>query len=160
MNRPRPGEIARLAVALLFFAAAPTAGDIGSCGQPPDDLDAAKFFNVKGQIDCARCGECGLNTTACRNACALLVPAEFEPDCYPLVHDGEVCLNALLVASCAEYARYMAEAGSSDGSGGAGGDAGAAWTGGGGGAGTGGIGAAGAGVPGPTECNFCPPRQD
>jgi hypothetical protein len=111
MSTPRPGEIARLAITLLFFAAAPTAGDIGSCGQPTDDLDPAKFFNVKGQIDCGRCGECGLNTTACQNACALIVPTDFAPDCYPLVHDGEVCLNALLAAGCEDYTSYMADTG-------------------------------------------------
>jgi hypothetical protein len=31
----------------------------------------------------------------------------FDPDCFPLVHDGEVCLNALRAASCNDYANYV-----------------------------------------------------
>jgi hypothetical protein len=31
----------------------------------------------------------------------------FPDDCLPLVHDGEVCLRALLDADCDEYSRYV-----------------------------------------------------
>ena len=106
---PRRLPLGWLALA-LFFTAAPTAGDIGSCGQPPDDLDAAKFFGSKQATDCRRCGECGLDTKACERACApALEQSAFPTGCWPLVHDGEVCLDALGAASCKDYAKYLAD---------------------------------------------------
>ena len=36
----------------------------------------------------------------------------FPVNCYPVVHDGEVCLDALQVASCADYASFKADQGS------------------------------------------------
>ncbi|MCC6558356.1 MAG: hypothetical protein IT372_35910 [Polyangiaceae bacterium] len=107
---PRPPEIARLAAVLVAFVAAPVVGDIGSCGQEAAELDAYKFFYVKGAIDCERCGECGLSTRACTDACAPQPKVTaFDEGCYPLVHDGEVCLHALQRASCDEYASYMSD---------------------------------------------------
>ena len=109
---PSPAEIARVAVLALFFLAAPTAGDIGGCGQEAQDLDARKFFTAKESIDCAKCFECDFNTLACEKACDLEPNrTSFEAGCYPLVHDGEVCLNALDAAGCAEYASYVADEG-------------------------------------------------
>ena len=103
--------MARLAL-LLSFTAAPVVGDIGGCGQAPEDLDPFKFFYLKGQIDCDRCTECGLLTEACARACAGTLDASaFPPGCYPLAHDGEVCLNALDAASCADYEAYVADVG-------------------------------------------------
>jgi hypothetical protein len=97
-------------VLLLGFVAAPVVGDIGSCGQEAQDLDPYKFFVVKDQIDCERCNECGILTEACARACDPAPEAEAFPEgCYPLIHDGEVCLQALLAASCAEYEEYMAD---------------------------------------------------
>jgi hypothetical protein len=105
-----PWELVRVGVAVLFFAAAPTAGDIGSCGQAPDDLDATKFFLSLQAIDCSKCGECELSTAACQRACAAdPVPTAFPEGCYPLVHDGEVCLNALWATGCDDYATYVAD---------------------------------------------------
>ncbi|MFT3771904.1 MAG: hypothetical protein QM820_41375 [Minicystis sp.] len=110
-RRPGPGEITRLALVAIFFLAAPTAGDIGSCNQTAVDLDAAKFFDAKQTVDCKRCDACGLTSGACQLACGPAQPAAFPKGCYPVVHDGEVCLDALQAASCADYQSYMADQG-------------------------------------------------
>jgi hypothetical protein len=107
-----PGWI-RLAIALLFFTAAPTAGDIGSSCQPEDELDPVRFWGVKQAIDCQLCDECQVATKACSRACSkTLIFDDFPSSCRPVEHDGEVCLDALLAASCAEYAEFMADEGS------------------------------------------------
>jgi hypothetical protein len=109
---PSSGFI-RLTIALLFFTAAPTAGDIGSSCQPEDDLDPVRFWSVKQSVDCQRCDECLLATAACSRACSKnLIFDDFPSLCRPVEHDGEVCIDALLAASCAEYADYMADQGS------------------------------------------------
>ncbi len=93
---------------LLLFVAAPTAGDIGSCGQAIEELDPVKFFEGKRAIDCQKCTVCGLATQYCEEACfGDVTQGSFDPDCYPLVHDGEVCLSALSATSCDEYAAYV-----------------------------------------------------
>ena len=35
----------------------------------------------------------------------------FPPGCFPVVHDGEVCLNALLAADCDDYREFVADEG-------------------------------------------------
>ena len=96
------------ALAFLVFGLAPTVGDIGSCGQEPDELDAKTFFLYKRALDCQRCGDCGLRSTACQGACGATPALIAFPDgCHPFVHDGEVCLHALLIASCDDYASYV-----------------------------------------------------
>lgn len=107
----RPRELARLAIVALFFLAAPTAGDIGSCNQTAEDLDPGKFFEAKQNLDCDRCFDCAITTKACEVACGPTLPLSFPKGCYPLVHDGEVCLDVLEVASCSDYASYMADTG-------------------------------------------------
>jgi hypothetical protein len=102
-----------LAVVLLVLVAAPTAGDIGSCGQEIEDLDAGRFFLAKADVDCEKCETCGLTTQACARACGPPVEAAFPDGCYPLVHDGEVCLDALDAASCSDYTLFMADSGGS-----------------------------------------------
>jgi hypothetical protein len=111
MSRERASrtEIGRVALVAVFFLAAPTAGDIGSCNQTATDLDAAKFFNDKQTIDCERCDQCQLATQACQIACGPTAQIKFPKGCYPLVHDGEVCLDALQVASCTDYQSFMAD---------------------------------------------------
>jgi hypothetical protein len=100
------GRAALLPLALAL--AAPTAGDIGSCGQEIADLDPAKFFDEKRQRDCQTCTECDFATETCRRACeGALTETSFPEGCFPLVHDGEVCLNALAAADCDEYAPYV-----------------------------------------------------
>jgi hypothetical protein len=91
----------------VVFGMAPTVGDIGSCGQSVDDLDAPTFFVVKGNTDCRRCNECGLTGPVCDEACNGTGPKAFAAGCQPLVHDGEVCLDALLYASCSDYATFV-----------------------------------------------------
>jgi hypothetical protein len=99
------------AVFVALLCAAPVPGDIGGCGQEPDLLDGPVFFLTKQQIDCERCQKCGLIAQSCRRACEAKqpVPDDFPEGCSPLVHDGEVCLRALLHASCAEYETYVDE---------------------------------------------------
>jgi hypothetical protein len=113
MSRDRASrtEIVRVALVAIFFLAAPTAGDIGSCNQTATDLDAAKFFDAKQTLDCQRCNECQLLTKACDAACGPTQLTAFSYGCYPLVHDGEVCLDALEVASCGDFAQFMADQG-------------------------------------------------
>ena len=94
--------------ALVIAVAAPTAGDIGSCGQPVVDLDAGKFFSEKKSVDCSQCLRCGIVSESCKAACSDERPRDsFGDDCFPLVHDGEVCLNALRAGTCEEYITYM-----------------------------------------------------
>jgi hypothetical protein len=98
-----------LACFAFLFCTAPTPGDIGGCGQKPAELDPGIFFASKAYIDCQRCGECGLTSNACKNACdddPTAYPSSFPDRCLPLVHDGEVCLRALLSASCSDYGEY------------------------------------------------------
>jgi hypothetical protein len=94
-------------VIAVLLCAAPVPGDIGSCGQPIQRLDAARFFSAKKVADCRRCTECSLVSAACTAACGEDEPARsFPSGCVPLVHDGEVCLRALHYASCDDYAGY------------------------------------------------------
>jgi hypothetical protein len=106
MSAIRLRDRVRLGVVALLFLAAPTAGDIGSCNQKAEDLNATKFFENKQALDCDRCFECRLTTAACLAACGPATGA-FPEGCFPLVHDGEVCLDALLLASCEDYASFM-----------------------------------------------------
>lgn len=109
-RRVRPGTVLRLALLVLFFTAAPTVGDIGSCGQAPDEMDPVKFYTAKQQLDCDRCTTCGLLSEACTRACEpALEQTDFPRDCRPLVHDGEVCLNALQASGCDDYRQYMSD---------------------------------------------------
>jgi len=97
---------------LALLAGAPTAGDIGSSCQPVVLLDHTKFFSAKQGLDCDRCTSCSLTSTACNAACGKKpVAPPFPKNCYPLVHDGEVCLRALTAASCSDYALFVADHG-------------------------------------------------
>lgn len=98
--------------AVLAFCAAPVPGDAGGCNQRPQELDAPAFFDRKQYIDCIQCRECGVTSAACEVACGPVMDVPAFPDgCIPLVHDGEVCLRALLVASCDEYREYTRDEG-------------------------------------------------
>ena len=115
--RSRRGPASRPALLRAAVAAlaclAPGAGNIGSCGQEAQPLDATKFLTQKNAVDCAGCIECGLATGPCTQACDGVVPADasFPEGCLPLVHDGEVCLDALRAASCDELSAYVADEG-------------------------------------------------
>jgi hypothetical protein len=99
-----------LGLAAVWLLLAPTPGDVGGCGQTARDLDAVAFFASKQAIECSKCGECGLSTPACERACNREeIPEEFPVGCYPLVHDGTVCLRALTQASCAVARQVVAD---------------------------------------------------
>ena len=110
-STPRKRELALLAVLLLVFVMAPTPGDIGGCGQEAELLDAPTFFATKRAIDCRQCEDCGFVYKTCQEVCAsnASIPESFATGCFPLVHDGEVCLRALNNASCDDYSTYMAD---------------------------------------------------
>ena len=100
----------RLWVALVavYVLMAPVAGDIGSCGQKAEELDALKFFEAKQFAECNRCIDCGFTNATCVTICQEpLAEPSFDPDCFPLAHDGEVCINALEAASCDEFAQFV-----------------------------------------------------
>ncbi len=105
-------------VRLLFvlglgaLCAAPTPGDVGGCGQHPEVLDGPIFFERKRELDCQKCGDCRFDSEFCGDVCSpATVAAEFPTGCVPLVHDGEVCLNAIDAAGCDEYEDYSKDQG-------------------------------------------------
>ncbi len=103
-------RLAAVAVVLLGVASlAPTTGDVGGCGATVTELDEARFARARKLVDCQRCTECGISSQRCVAACDPKAPNEvgFPPRCFPLLHDGEVCLDALLAASCGDYALYV-----------------------------------------------------
>jgi hypothetical protein len=105
----RGGARGLLAVATVLCLA-PTPGDIGGCGQTAEDLDPEAFFASKQAVECERCQECGLSVPACQLACEGGPTASaFPTGCFPLVHDGTVCLRALTQASCEDHEKAVAE---------------------------------------------------
>jgi hypothetical protein len=104
---------ATFAVAVVLFCAAPTPGDIGGCGQRVQPLDPQAFYERKKSTDCEKCRECEFTTDFCKDACDkdMAPPTEFPEGCDPIVHDGEVCLNALDAASCGDYETYVKDKG-------------------------------------------------
>ena len=105
------GARARLALVALTVLIAPTVGDIGSCGQEIVELDPVKFFAEKAFIDCKQCTDCDISSDTCRSACRGELEADaFPENCFPLVHDGEVCLNALRAAGCSDYLLFVDDA--------------------------------------------------
>jgi hypothetical protein len=100
-----------LAITLALLCLAPTPGDIGGCGQPPEELDARLFYDTLETTDCRACQRCGLATRTCAAACEPHDDVEgvFPVGCAPLAHDGEVCLRRLQAAGCDEYAPYVAD---------------------------------------------------
>jgi hypothetical protein len=111
VKRSDRGRHGIAAILFVVLGMAPTVGDIGSCGQSPDDLDPTTFFTIKAHTDCSRCGECGITSKLCDRACGTdPLPTSFPSGCHPLVHDGEVCLRTLLAASCDDYASFVNDA--------------------------------------------------
>ena len=90
---------------------APVPGDVGGCGQPLQDLDPLVFFPSKKQFECERCTECAIGTATCQQACdqQSAFSLEFPAGCYPLVHDGEACLRAILEVSCSDVELLMSD---------------------------------------------------
>ncbi|HEY8038302.1 MAG TPA: hypothetical protein VIF15_00840 [Polyangiaceae bacterium] len=111
MTPVRRRELGFAALLALVFGAAPTVGDVGTCGTTATDLDPASFVQQRKSLDCQRCTECGLTTQACQTACDPSAPSDvaWPPTCRPLQHDGEVCLRALQAASCGDYASFESD---------------------------------------------------
>jgi hypothetical protein len=109
--RPRRVELLVCVVWALVFGAGPTVGDVGSCSDPVTPLDEAAFAAERKEADCQMCTACGLTTQTCANACNPKAPPDtvFPPTCRPLAHDGVVCIDALLAASCSAYAGYVSD---------------------------------------------------
>lgn len=107
----RRSTLALVAVAALVFGAAPTAGDVGSCGNSAVDIDEARFATARKVLDGRRCKECAIESARCKAAMDPDVPSDvsFGSTCRPLVRDAEVCLDALTVASCGDYRKYMSD---------------------------------------------------
>jgi hypothetical protein len=111
-SRPiRRRELALAAMLALLFGAAPTVGDVGSCGRKATPLDEAVFVAERKELDCQKCTKCGLTTETCLNACDPRKPSDVAwPDtCFPLAHDGVVCLDALEAAGCGDYASFVSD---------------------------------------------------
>jgi hypothetical protein len=93
---------------LALYCLAPTVGDVGSCTETASPLDAVRFFQVRAQTICQRCGDCGLSTKTCALDCAGDdIPASFPAGCAPVIHDGEVCVRALEAISCSDVAALV-----------------------------------------------------
>jgi hypothetical protein len=104
--------LALLVTGLLgVLSMAPTPGDVGGCGREPALLDERGYASTRRSTDCTRCRECGLTSARCLAACDPTTAAAiaFPPGCVPLVRDGEVCIRALRVASCEDYAAYLSD---------------------------------------------------
>jgi hypothetical protein len=113
-RKPFRSGVVRLVFAFVFLlCAAPTPGDIGGCGQRVQPLGAEPFYESKKKIDCAKCGECSFSTNFCKTACDPdeAVPENFPEGCDPIVHDGEVCLNALEASGCDDYEAFVKDEG-------------------------------------------------
>jgi hypothetical protein len=113
-RRPfRSGAVRGALAALFVLCAAPTPGDIGGCGQSVQPLGAEPFYERKREIDCEKCGECDFSTDFCSQACDPdePPPEDFPEGCEPIVHDGEVCLNALEATGCGDYEAYVKDKG-------------------------------------------------
>jgi hypothetical protein len=109
VRRVRRRELVLLGLVSLAFAAAPTAGDIGGCGAPAEEISEERYVVSRKHTDCRRCTECGLQTQRCVAACDEKAPPDIDlpSSCHPLVHDAQVCLNALVAASCGAFASYV-----------------------------------------------------
>jgi hypothetical protein len=94
-------------IVLGLLSLAPTPGDIGGCGAPANLLSARQFFQKKRELDCSACRTCGIQNRTCSTVCSDPAPSEFPRGCFPLVHDGEVCLRALTYSSCDDYQTYL-----------------------------------------------------
>ena len=108
---PRRRELVTVAVLALVFGAGPTVGDVGSCGESATALDIESFEAERKGLDYQRCTQCNLTTTACVDACdpSKPSPVSIPSTCYPLEHDGQVCLDALQAASCSAYASFVSD---------------------------------------------------
>ena len=105
----RPQRRHLVGILLALLCTAPTVGDVGGCGEEPEELSSGGYATARKSFECARCKECRLMTAHCRRACDPKQPsdAELAPTCRPLVHDREVCFRAMGDLSCEEFARVV-----------------------------------------------------
>jgi hypothetical protein len=108
MRRPPGRASIGFVVILATLVAAPTVGDIGSCGTPAEPLGAPEFFSARLSLECDRCNTCGFTASPiCKQVCADLqkkrFPSTFPDGCHPVTHDGDVCLNAIEALSCNDF---------------------------------------------------------
>jgi hypothetical protein len=99
-----------LCLGCSLLCLAPTPGDVGGCGQSAELLGARQFFHKKREVDCSACDACGIHNRTCSTVCTDPIPSRFPRGCFPLVHDGQVCLRALSYSSCDEYRSYLDDA--------------------------------------------------
>jgi hypothetical protein len=100
-------ELAAAGAVAIVFGAAPTVGDVGACGRRATDLDMQVFATARKATDCRRCADCGLTTRTCTSACGVSSTVGWPPTCHPLTEDGDVCIRALMAASCGDYASFV-----------------------------------------------------
>jgi hypothetical protein len=107
----RRRDLGFVAAVALVLGAGPTVGDIGSCSDTATLLDIKTFEAERKELDCDRCRQCGFMTDYCAQACNPTLPSGvvIPSTCFPLTHDGQVCLDALEAASCAAYASFVAD---------------------------------------------------
>lgn len=94
-------------VAVLgLLCMAPTPGDIGGCGDAPTEIPSSRYVAARKRLECDRCGSCGIVNARCERACNPKVASDvaLPVTCRPLVHDVDVCLRALITASCSTFA--------------------------------------------------------
>ena len=106
------GDVLWVAALALALGAAPTVGDVGSCGHSATELDMKSFAAQRKATDCQRCTACGLDTNTCKQACSpsAAPTASWPPTCHPLTHDGAVCIRALQASGCDDYASFVDDA--------------------------------------------------
>ena len=110
-NQIRKRDLVFASLLAVIFGAAPTVGDTGSCGKTAQEIDDKAFGAARKKLDCEHCTACGIKTDRCAAACDPLTPSDvsFGPTCRPLLHDAEVCLNALGASSCGDYAKWVSD---------------------------------------------------
>jgi hypothetical protein len=104
-----------IAIVLLApLVAAPTVGDVGSCGTAAEPLGAPEFFSARLAMVCRRCHDCDYGGRTCTLVCDQLAkksfPRAFPEGCHPVVHDGEVCLRAIDALSCNDFGDLVSDA--------------------------------------------------
>jgi hypothetical protein len=107
--RGRGGGLRVTIACLGVLAMAPTPGDVGGCGSEAELLEPSSYEATRKRQDCQRCEECSVTTERCARACDPAKPSDIvvPPSCLPLLRDGQVCIRALVAASCTDFATYV-----------------------------------------------------